>query len=586
MPFVRLQPADYGDGVGFARRSSLTGNQLPPARLVAVNLHPDLETPSSDLSVLFMSWGQLVNHDLAQASTARDATGHEHKCCSRKMITSQQRQKEVDFYLTNCMPILLPSNDPVYGPVGVRCHEFKRSLAALRPACSLGPRTQLNTITSYVDASFVYGSSSSQSRSLRRHAGRGQLAMWNYFESVRMKPLLPAQLENPDEECIGRRAGRYCFRSGDSRTNQQIQLVALHTVHARQHNRIAAGLATLNPHWSGQRIYHEARHIHIALVQHILLSEYLPELLGQRAMEKYHLTETSRPDEWWDGYDPGVNAGISQEFAAAAFRQGHTSVPSQVMRFNPMSHEPLRVYALRRVFRQPWALYEPGAVDEFVAGMVDVPAKNLDAFMTSELSGHLLEVPGETVGLDLASINIQRGRDQGVAGYNSFREWCGLGRVGSFEELDAYMSNRSSFVMSQLYESVDDIDLFTGGVSEFPLEGAQVGPTFACIIGRQFELLRAGDRFWFENGPQSGPQAFSPAQLASIKQVTLARLLCVNSDSQFDIQPYAFRLAHPILNPRQPCASLPDLDLALWFEPAAAAAAAIDDGDDDADSDW
>lgn len=72
MPFLRLLPAEYADGIGaIARRSSISGGSLPPARLVVLNLHPSLENPSLGQSTLFMSWGQLVNHDLAMASTAR-----------------------------------------------------------------------------------------------------------------------------------------------------------------------------------------------------------------------------------------------------------------------------------------------------------------------------------------------------------------------------------------------------------------------------------------------------------------------------------------------------------------------------------
>lgn len=324
------------------------------------------------------------------------------------------------------MPIELAPDDPIYSQVGQRCHEFKRSLAALRPGCSLGPRTQLNTISSFVDASFVYGSTNSISVSLRssptmdnNNNAAGQMSMWNYFESnsnnnnnnrvsVQLKPLLPPQRMAPNEECVNRPRGLYCFRSGDSRTNQQIPLVVLHTIHTRHHNRLASGLQALNPHWSSGRIYEEARHIHIALVQHILLSEYLPLLLGPKQCELYNLAEAA-PNEYWDHYDPTLNPGVSQEFAAAAFRQGHSSVPSHVFRFDPRTRRARRVYPLRSTYFQPWPLFEPGALDEFLVGLSEMPAQSVDPFVSLELSGHLLQHPNSPVGLDLIAINIQRG---------------------------------------------------------------------------------------------------------------------------------------------------------------------------------
>lgn len=306
------------------------------------------------------------------------------------------------------MPIAIGSNDPLYSRFRIRCHEFKRSLSAIRPGCSLGPRTQINSITSFIDASFVYGSTRSSADSLRGSAPRGQLLVWDYFERQRLKPLLPPQLENPDEECVGRTRGRFCFQSGDLRTNQQIQLVVLHTIHKRQHNRLASALARLNPHWTDNKIYHEARHIHIALVQHILLNEYLPALLGTRLMKKYNLTEAPM-GSYWDGYDPTLNPGISQAFAAAAFRQGHTTVPNQVYRFNNR-HELIQTYQLRHTYRQPWPLFEPGAMDEFLLGTLDAPAQSFDPFIGSDVSGHLLQLPDQPVGLDLTAINIQRGK--------------------------------------------------------------------------------------------------------------------------------------------------------------------------------
>lgn len=71
MPFVRILPADYADGVGAPRCSSFSGAQLPPARLVALSLHPDIDNINPLHSALYMSWGQLLNHDLSLASGAR-----------------------------------------------------------------------------------------------------------------------------------------------------------------------------------------------------------------------------------------------------------------------------------------------------------------------------------------------------------------------------------------------------------------------------------------------------------------------------------------------------------------------------------
>lgn len=114
---------------------------------------------------------------------------------------------------------------------------------------------------------------------------------------------------------------------------------------------------------------------------------------------------------------------------------------------------------------------------------------------------------------------------------------------------------------------MDDVDLFTAGLAEYPLPGAAVGPTFTCIIGIQMYNLKFGDRFWFEHkdqvntftpgesqSPLTGqslhmrpplttpsPPAPRADQLLELRKVSFSRLLCVNSDNLKQIQKNVYR---------------------------------------------
>ncbi len=55
-------------------------------------------------------------------------------------------------------------------------------------------------------------------------------------------------------------------------------------------------------------------------------------------------------------------------------------------------------------------------------------------------------------GMDLISLNLQRGREHGLPGYNEYREVCGLKRINSFEELDEVMQKGSAQTFEKLYK--------------------------------------------------------------------------------------------------------------------------------------
>ena len=74
----------------------------------------------------------------------------------------------------------------------------------------------------------------------------------------------------------------------------------------------------------------------------------------------------------------------------------------------------------------------------------------------------------------------------------------------------------SSFKYSHSpFQDVEDIDLFVGGLAERPLTGAVVGPTFGCLLGQQFQILKKGDRFWYENNIP--PSAYTKGKKAKLQ---------------------------------------------------------------------
>ena len=189
---------------------------------------------------------------------------------------------------------------------------------------------------------------------------------------------------------------------------------------------------------------------------------------------------------YFEGYDPNCNAGIFNEFSTAAYRFGHSLVRPFFPRVDTSFAEKQPIL-MRQSFFNSEMLMEFQAIDEVMRGMFISPMEGLDQFITGEITNHLFETRSIPFsGFDLASLNIQRGRDHGLRPYNEYRAACNLKRAVNFEDLSREMTSTIIERLKQVYTSVDDIDLWTGGLVETPLQGGLVGPTFGCIIGNQF----------------------------------------------------------------------------------------------------
>lgn len=136
-------------------------------------------------------------------------------------------------------------------------------------------------------------------------------------------------------------------------------------------------------------------------------------------------------------------------------------------------------------------------------------------------------------------------------------------QVSNFSDLTGLIAPEGVRTLQSIYSSVEDVDLLSGGVLERAKEGTVVGPTFACLLSKQFANLRKSDRFWYEN--DLPPSSLTTQQLTEIRKVTLSGILCSNTGI-FKIQRKSFFQQDPYLNVKLTCEQHDTLDVAAWQE--------------------
>ncbi|MBK7869901.1 MAG: T9SS type A sorting domain-containing protein [Saprospiraceae bacterium] len=478
---LRFVPAAYADGI-----SSSAGANRPNPRLISNTIfaQPGLINDPKVLSDFCWVWGQFIDHDFGLTDDG-----------------------------TEPAMIQVPQGDPWFDPMGTGqvMIPMTRNKFDVATGTSVGnPRQHPNELTAFVDASGVYGSDEERAAWLRTFIGgklrtsSNNLMPFNTITGEFDSPINPGapKMANP----VG--LTQKFFVGGDVRANENPLLAAIHTIFVREHNLLCEELSKKNPGWNDEQLYQHARKLVSGSIQAILYEEWLPAL------------GVTLPT--YQGYDPDVNPQLMNLFTGAAFRLGHTLLNGNLLRVDENGNLiPEGSMPLRDAFFNPLVLRENKALETFLKGMAIQTQQQFDSKVVDDVRNFLFGPPGAG-GLDLAAININRGRERGLPDFNTVRQALGLPAYSSFNQINTNAAAAST--LQNLYGNINNIDLWVGLLSETPMPNSLFGETLLTIMQKQFAALRDGDRFYYENDP-----VLTAEEKAHIKKIRLHYIIMRNT---------------------------------------------------------
>lgn len=456
----RIAPANYADGLGAVDPTRVNPRELSniifdqPASVVDPN----------GLSEMVWAWGQFIDHDITLTHTDPAA---------------------------GTLGISVPTDDPWFGDLSPN-NTINVTRSEFHPDTN-GVRQHVNDLTSWIDASNVYGGAASdpgRSSWLRANDGTGKLKT---SDGGALGALLPKWDPSAPDMAMATMPsmGSKAYVAGDIRANEHTALLSMHTLFVREHNRLADLISSHNPALTGEQVFQRARKVVGAELQAITYNQFLPAIGA--SLDSYA------------GYNPAVDPAIATEFSTAAYRF-HSMINGSLMRLDA-NHQviPQGNLSLADAFFNP-ALLSEGGIDPVIRGLFTQMQESTDHLLVDALRNQLFQIFNPDTGMvdnatDLAAMNLMRGRDHGLGTYNQVRNAMLGNTAGAFSDITSDPASITLLEAAYGPGNVDDIDLYVGLLMEDDISGSVMGELGMAIVEDQFERLRDGDRFYFESNP-------------------------------------------------------------------------------------
>lgn len=350
------------------------------------------------------------------------------------------------------------------------------------------------------------------------------------------------------------------FIGGDGRANENIGLTAIHDVFHSEHNNVLADIKAMilggtDSHgktwtaradagqWTNEQFFQAAKLVTEMEYQHLVFGEFVRKL--------------SPNVNAFAGYDVSIDPAITAEFAHAVYRFGHSMLTETVdmtaFGANGISTGQDADMLLFDAFLNP-TVYGGKTAGQIAIGMSNQVSNGIDEWVTDALRNNLVGLP-----LDLAAINMVRGRDAGIPSLNETRAQLfaqtGMSTLKPYESWDEFGMNLlhpeslRNFIMAYSRDALlsgfqghdlafwnslqastapadiaayanalrsaadaamndpafmtggdngyNSVDLWLGGLAEQKVAGGMLGSTFDFIFAHQMIELQAGDRFYY-----------------------------------------------------------------------------------------
>ncbi|XP_036366593.1 chorion peroxidase-like [Octopus sinensis] len=417
-----------------------------------------------------------------------------------------RRNDTADVCCDSCLGIA--TNDPHDPHDGLNCSPcmpYFRPVLTKNISCEGGINHGINDVTHVIDASFMFYDTDLKTNLMNAD---GKFNLKSGF------------LPHTENEFMG---------VGDTISENPL-VMAIYHVFLREYNELVDKMIE----FGYENASEEAKKLLIGIFQHITYNEFLPMLLGVDTPLKSKTTGTRT-------YDNQKLPMVSHSFSLA-YELVVASMLRESVQVAPDTNE-----NLIDIISDATKVDDDTEMANLVKGMLEQASLEIGNKIPCDFRNNC----------NFSDVVATVTQDTRFYGIPPYIVW--LATIYPLTNLSfkafPYHDTNGRQLLETMYRSVFDVDFLSGMFTEKKNPNVKLSQTLMKQFEDQFSTLQEGDRYYYEN-----VNAFQPNQLAEIRKVTMAQLLCRNVVNLDQVKQFAFDKTSPEVS----CSSITQIDFCTY----------------------